>query len=794
METIATPKNVGAPDTTTIPPVVNENNKIILQGRVSSPADVISAYSRMYNDDRDRAYDRSLIQEMLHNFPQNQEGGAKEGKAECSNVNWGDAEKKFEEECAPYLPLPFANSILFTTPLKRPAKNDSDMIGTPIERSLWEGIIAEEATKTFRTWEMFAPYHIQCVAACQADGLAFYTFDDVTDWRPRVLTLENLKIPNGSKIGNLKQAACEIRISPDEIYQKIKHPESATALGWNVEQTKTALMQACPAPNNDDLNWEKWELHFKNKEITLGDSSTATSPWIFFWDRETNGTCSQYITRKEDSDKEFIYKKVGKYTSMKKWIHTFMQCIPQKGTYHEIRGVGHRLYSKAMEVNRKINKFSDLTEFDSTPILETDTSVSAQEMEIETFGMFEVMPPGYKVPNRQIPDYTRSIIPGIQFFQGLLNNATHRPAINPDGDTPKHLMDAYLMNQAQTSNSGEMLYYQAAEGLYREMFTRLSEKNYDPVLPGGREAADFRMRCHLRGVPIDVIYQVDLDAITVVRVIGGGNANVREMKLQSMSERANNLDPVGKNLFEHDLWAASLGEQAADKYCPVSDTARLPQDASIAQNENGQILNGEPIQVLDGQDDEVHAQMHLMRLGEINEQIVNQQLGLPEATPAMRRLVDHTVAHLQRCPINSPSVQDMIDVADSFEATVLNGEKQLLRLQQAAQREMEHNGTVGANGEQMPQGPSPEEQQAQVKTQQEEQKINTQFMQNAIKSKMLLQEMQHKARMFELEFQTKERKSNQDMRIADLKAAADLIRNAKKQQQALKSSNGSKAA
>jgi hypothetical protein len=793
METISTPKTAGAPDTTTTPPVVDPKGNIILQGRVSSPADVISAYAKMYNDDRDRSYDRSLIQEMLHNFPQNQEGGAKEGKAECSNVNWGDAEKKFEEECAPYLPLPFANSTLFTTPLKKPGKNDSERIGTPIERSLWEGIIAEEATRTFRSWEMFAPYHLQCIAACRADGLSFYTFDDVVDWRPRVLTLENLKFPNGTKIGNIKQAACEIRIAPDEIYQKIKHPESAEKLGWDVAQAKIALMQACPAPNNDDLNWEKWELHFKNKEITLGDSTVATSPWIFFWDQETNGTCSQYITRKEDSDKPFIYKKVGKYASMKKWIHAFMHSIPLKGTYHEIRGDGHRLYSKAMEVNRKINKFSDLTEFDSTPILETDGNVSAQDMEIETFGMFEVMPPGYKVPNRQIPDYSRSIIPGIQFFQGLLNNATSRPSINPDGDTPKHLMDAYLTNQAQTSSAGEMLYYQAVEGLYREMFARLSEEHYDTTLPGGREAADFRARCHDRGVPIDVIYQVDLPAITVVRVIGGGNANVREMKLQAMSDRAQNLDPVGKNLFEHDLWAASLGEQAADRYCPITDTARLPQDASIAQNENAPILAGEPIQVLDGQDDEVHAQMHLMRLGEINEQIVQQQVALPEVTPSMRRLVDHTIEHLQRCPINSPSVQDMIDVADSFEATVLNGEKQLLRLQQAAEREMEHNGTIGANGEQIPQGPNPEEQQAQAKAQQEDQKLNTQFMQNAIKSKILIQDMQHKARMHELEAQTKERKANQDIRIADLKAAADLIRNAKKQQQALKSS-GSKAA
>lgn len=731
--------NAHPPTDTTVaamPPVTTDSGQIILRGRVKTPFDALNAYGRMYDDDRRRSYDRALIQELLHDFPPQVNGTAIEGKSEVSNVNWGDASKKFIEACAPYMPLPFTNKTLFNIPLKAP---ESEKDGTMAERDIWSSVIAEEATNTFRANQRFLMNHIMNVANTMSDGVSFYMFEDPISWMPRVYSMQQFKIPNQTKIGEIQFGGCEVPVYPAEIWKKIRDPESAKMLGWNIEQARKAIMEASPGEDEYMMDWEKYELYFKNREIVLGDSDVQKSNWIYLWDQETDGSVSQYITRRNDSSEEFIFKCVGRFASMSQWIHPFIYTIPMKGTYHEIRGEGHRLYSKAQALNEKLNYFDTLTTFDAMPVLQPGSNVDAEEMEFETTGIFNILPTGWSFPERKIPDYDKSLIPAIQMFRDMLNTSTSRPSVSPSEDTPKHLMDAYLMNQAQTSEVGEMLYYLSTQGLYQEMLRRLTEEHYDPVLPGGVEAANFRRRCVERGVPEHVIFQLDITRVEVVRVIGGGNASVKEMKLASMSQRAENLDPVGKNLFEHDLWAASLGEQAADKYVPVEDTERLPQDASIAQNENFILINGGIVQVLSGQNNEIHAQTHLMQLGMFNEQIESGEAMLLDVVLPMKAVADHTAEHLSKAPQGSMRVRQMIAILEQFQNMIQNGLTQLQAQQEAAQREMEHNGTVGTNGDQMPAEGAPEAQAAQ-------QKVTSELMLQSAKISAKLDELQLKQR------------------------------------------------
>lgn len=769
--------NSHPPTDTTVaamPPVVTDDDKIILRGRVKTPFDALNAYGRMYDDDRRRSYDRALIQELLHDFPPQVNGTALEGKSEVSNVNWGDASRKFLEACAPYMPLPFTNKTLFNIPLKAP---EGEKDGTTAERDIWGGIIAEEASNTFRANGRFLMNHIMNVANTMCDGVSFYMFDDPVSWMPRVYSMQQFKIPNQTKIGEIQFGGCEVPVFPAEIWEKIKDPVSAKMMGWNIEQARLAIMEASPGEDEFMMDWEKYELYFKNREIVLGDSDVQKSNWIYLWVRETEGSVSQYITRRNDSGEEFIFCCMGRFAKMSQWIHPFIYTIPMKGTYHEIRGEGHRIYSKAQALNEKLNYFDTLTTFDAMPVLQPPSTVQAEEMEFETTGIFNILPHGWSFPERKIPDYQNSLIPAIQMFREMLNTSTARPSINPSEDTPKHLMDAYLMNQAQTSEVGEMLYYLASQGLYQEMLRRLTEEHYDPVLPGGVEAANFRRRCAERGVPEHVIFQVDLDRVEVVRVIGGGNASVKEMKLAGMSQRAENLDPVGRNLFEHDLWAASLGEQAADKYCPVEDTERLPQDASIAQNENFILISGGVIQVLSGQNNEIHAQTHLMQLGMFNEQIQSGQVMLLDVVVQMKAVADHTALHLEKAPQGSSRVRQMVAILEQFQNMIQNGLTQLQAAQEAAQREMEHNGTVGANSQQMPAEGEQEAQAAQ-------QKMTGELMLQSARLSAKMDELQLKQRERESALQYKDREFAQKLAMDN--AAATMKLRSKAAEDALK--------
>lgn len=756
---------------------VDEEGNIQLRGRIKDAQDAIDLYDKMWNDDRWRSRDRALIDELLHNFPaKTQSQLAVEGRKNESNVNWGDGPRIFQEECAPYIPLPFVNRTLFTTPIKR--LKGEEAIGTDQELDQWEDRLAELATDTIRQWPDFLTLHIRNVANMKAHGVSFWMFDDTVDWRPVVHSLHTFKIPNETFIGKLKCGGCEVRVSPSEIWRKIKDEKAATAQGWNVPAARRALMEACPGGPTSRQDWEAWELYWKNKDIMLDNTVTAVSSWIYVYVEETDGSVSQYIARKGDSQNEFIYKSEGKYAKMSEWIHVFIDSIPMKGTIHEIRGVGFNIFSKVQEVNRKINRFSDLTEWDATPRLQPNLDVDGDDMELQTFGFCEVLPPGWTEAERKTQNYQQNVIPAIGLFQGLLRNSTSRqlPFTPANGDIPKHLMDAQMLNNAQMSDVGEFLYYQAAEGLYREILRRLCSRDYDPVMPGGVQAAEFRRRCAEEGIPVEAIYSIDFDRVTIERVIGGGNANVRAMKLTSVADRAENLDPVGRNWFEHDLWASILGEQAAQRYVPIRDTERLPTDAGVAQNENFALENGGTVEVLDGQDDIVHAQMHLMSLGSWNDMLNQGQIDITQATPKMRGTVQHTQQHLQRAPANSPIVKQMVAVLGGFIGVVENGEKQIMRLQERAQREAAHNNGVvggqrGQNGEQTQGGNGDGAPDPQM-----HQQMNAELLAQSLRASILNQQLQHKIAMSNLEQQRIQAKTAQEMRLKDATTAAQIMR------------------
>jgi len=178
--------------------------------------------------------------------------------------------------------------------------------------------------------------------------------------------------------------------------------------------------------------------------------------------------------------------------------------------------------------------------------------------------------------------------------------------------------------------------------------------------------------------------------------------------------------------------------------------------------------------VLDGQDDIVHAQMHLMGLSIWNDYYNQGQMDITEVTPKMRGGVAHTQAHLERAPKNDPIVRQMADALGSFIAVVENGENQILRLQERAQREAAHNnGVVGGNGDgngQQQPGANGEP-DAQM-----HQKLNAELLTQSLRAKLLNQQLQHKIAMSTLEQNHFVARGNQEMKLADAKTAAQIMR------------------
>jgi hypothetical protein len=203
------------------------------------------------------------------------------------------------------------------------------------------------------------------------------------------------------------------------------------------------------------------------------------------------------------------------------------------------------------------------------------------------------------------------------------------------------------------------------------------------------------------------------------------------------------------------------------------------------------LMQGQEVQILPGQNDEVHAMIHISKLGELNEQIIagaeqappeNQEeamsYGLAQITPQMQAVADHLQEHLMRCNQSSPAVKQMEGILQRMRGVIENGQKQILRLQQASAREMEHNGMVAGQGEGGNGQEDPKLAQAQMKLEYDQRMLElkahgTALVNNA-KAAKELQNFRHATRMQEIA----ERKAQQALQIADLKAARD-IRNQK---------------
>lgn len=770
---------------------VEGKKRIILRGKFKDANAVRAGFNSMWNGDRLPSADRSVFQGMIDGDPPIDPSKHAVSGGGTTNVNWGDAERILHEETAPYTRLATADRTLFSTPLKREAGNDQ-------ERDTWSQIIAEEITDTIRASRMFAWKHGNKVQWMKRDGISYSYFSDEFDWRWEVAPMEQFKIPQDTRLDKgFKFAGVKVKLQPDELWAKIggdaadteeqvERENAATARGWNVPEVKKAIMDAAPSIPNT-LDYEAWERYWKNNQYLMGESTAKVTEIIILWAVETDGSVSQYIVRADGSSDQFLYKREGKHENINQFCHMWIENLGTNGDMQSIRGLAKRLYSCVMEYNRKMCRFSDLVDLDTMPLLQPGSEVQTDDAAFETVSGFGILPVGWTIPSRVIPPYENSLIPALQMYKGMMQNGTSRatPSGGPQNPkTPKHVWESMMADVSMIGDQQLNLWYMTEEPFWQEVVRRITNPDYDPVLPGGREAADCRKRCFERDVPEEAFHQVDYARIRVTKSLGAGSASARRMALEMLLPYADKLDPVGQNFFWHDYYAAASNEDLANRYKPIKDNARLPDDASIAQIENNQLVDGKPVEVLDGQNDEVHAQMHLWRQKQLYDTVIGQSVNIMQVCQPMRALADHTTKHLEKADKSSPQVRQMTQIQQQFEGVIQNGEKQLARIQEAAAREAAHNdGKVGANpaeGGGEAQGQNGQAQADQQKQLMDQQQQAHDVMLNGMRAKIELEALVQKQQIAKSDRENKlafERaRGIQKIQLADMDAAAKIHR------------------
>lgn len=275
----------------------------------------------------------------------------------------------------------------------------------------------------------------------------------------------------------------------------------------------------------------------------------------------------------------------------------------------------------------------------------------SSELALAYLGNLAILSPGVDIKESHAPDLSKTVIPIMNEMERKLNARVGQystQSIFGGGERKTRFeVAAQLEQAARLSNTALDIFYAPFERLLREVVRRISRENYLTSEPGGREAADLRVRLLKRGVPLEALYKLDHSATMAVRAIGAGSPAARSLALDRLTEFAGAYDDIGRHNLHRDKTVATVGTAQADRYIPKKLGARPPADAKTAQLENHTLLTGGDVDVLTTELHAVHAEIHLEQLNRMHKEI-SEGADITEVVPLMLPLFDHTAIHVDQ--------------------------------------------------------------------------------------------------------------------------------------------------
>jgi hypothetical protein len=740
---------------------VQEDGKL-LRTRLKDAAAGRAVYERMRKADEGSARTRTMIQAMLDGEPPyDQQDLERQGLGELCNVNWGQGEQLLSVATSPYIDLLESVDIFITTPVN---------FGDVQMRAEWETIISEEFTRMLRNWPEFFPRYLYLIQQFLAHGVVVAFHDDDIDWRPQVAPLGDFLIPRQTRASDEEIEVCSIvrGVPPHELFAKIEDEVLAKDLGWKIEATKKAIIQASQKSIHDNSisNWEAIQREFKNNDIGFSNSSSAAEvKLVYMWVRELDGTVSQYIFTEKVGDtgegKEFLFESRHKYQSTAEAFTSFFYGIGTNGYFHSIRGLGSKIFSIVQALNRLRNRFFDGLLASSMMMIEPDSEDALQDLSLIHIGPFLVKPPNVKMLETNAPNYGNSLIPGLNELNNLLQQQggtySTEAIFNAAKERTRYEVQAQVESLSNINIAALTLFYQPWERLLKEILRRISRQDYFAQDAGGRYVINFRERCLDRGVPEEALYAIDTKRAKVVRAIGNGSSAARSAIMQQVYNLSQNFDAQGRQMAIRDLTRTIGGVEAADRYAPAPEQQRPPMEAKTAMLENNQLKQGEAIEVLPTEMHAIHLPIHLQVEEELIQAIDEGQVTIEEVMPILTLLHQHSSAHAEMMTAdpNYPQIKQRMQQIDEI---IWNGTKRLEKLLR----------------EQQEQGGTPEQQAAAAAPNAANPSDAPDTMQRQ------LVEMTTKLRMAEekhaQEMRIRDDQARQSMAIADAEAAAKILR------------------
>ena len=651
--------------------------------RIKDAKSAHAIYMSMRQSDDASAIDRQKIQAMLDGEPPYSSSQLKSlGQGYRANLNFGEAAAALETSLAAYSDL--VNSVDRLISVKTSE-------GDPAQRIEWESIIAEEFHRTITDWDEF--FYKQQLLAHQfvSQGVGVAYFEDNRNWQWNVCGLRDFKAPRGTPACDTKIeiATIERNFLVGELYSFIENAKVAAELGWNVEETRKAILLSTENGNATTRDWERFQEEVKNNDLMYSHSRSKVVRCVHYFVKEFDGTLSHYIgTRAGDTD-DFLFKCPSRFEHTNEAFVLFNFGIGTNGLLHSIRGLGYKLFPFVQLSNRMRNAVVDGAMLSSALMIQPATGEDVSNLSLVYNGPLSILPPGINVIDKVMPNLAANVLPIVRDLETVRANNTgtySQRQLMPDGDARTATeVNAQLSQQSILSTQAMNSYYVPFQKLLSEQFRRLATVKYRKDEPAGEASIDFRKRIEARGVPWEAVEKVY--RVQAVRAIGAGSPGARMLAFNEFMQIMPRFDEVGQRNLIRDRVAARVGYDQVDRYIPKGEVERIPIDAKIAELENGTMQSGRGVSVNPGENHAVHAKVHIEDAARFLQALQQNKVEPKVAFAYLQLQYPHSSAHIQQLasdPTREQEIGMYKQALNQMREAVENIGKQLAAQQQKA--------------------------------------------------------------------------------------------------------------
>ena len=653
-----------------------------VQSRLKDAKSAINLFHALRKADEGSAKNRARVDAMFDGAnPYNQAQLNASGQGLKTNLNFGEAQRLLDISLSAYVDL--YSSLEKLVEVKGTQ-------GEPAERGQMEDIVAEELTHLMRSWPEFHSHYLRLCTTFIKHGVGICYFDTPDDWKFRVGGFADMLIPRQTPANEtmIDVAIGRRQYHLHELFAFIKNPKAAERVGWNVDEVKRVIMKNCRTDGRDPSGyakqWETFQQELKNNDIHAGHQNPTVAV-LHYWVREMDGSISHYITA-EDKAAEFMYKKLSRYSTPEQAYIMFNYGVGSNGTYHSIRGLGHRIFNHIQTSNRLRCQMVDGAMLSSAIMIQPDSQRAMDELGFTYYGAYAVLSPNVNIIDKAIPNLSNSVQPALTDIsnQLALNTDTVSSYGSQQSSPYRNQMQVISDMDVQTKLSGASLnlFYSSWQRLLKEVVRRIvTSKRNDAAIK------DFKNRCAMRGVPEEFIMTLDVARTKAVRSIGNGSYANRLVALRELQGISGSFDDVGRRNLTCDIVSTRVGHDLADRYVPVAQDSRPTVDNKIAFLENQTMMQGSPVPVEANEIHGLHLDVHIPALVQLIEQLNAGAADPVQSLPVLQAFYSHvgeTVQALAADPAAQAEIGQARQVLQFAEELINNTSKQVQKMERDA--------------------------------------------------------------------------------------------------------------